>query len=173
MAKRLTIRISDDEIAERLEAEAAQRDRSLAYIVEECVAVVLGDTTRPDSTPSDTPRIELDRIDTLEDDVAELRARIESLESPADDSAVVEPGPDSINPTPRPLKTGLHDPESAAQWALDNLPVSKADIIDTCYDESVATINSQTWYNNRVRELLKESDEVEFVRNRGWSRREN
>ena len=83
------------------------------------------------------------------------------------DTAGADTRSEAETPTVNGAESGLHDPENAAEWAVDNQPVSRADIVETCYDESVATVNADTWWRNQVRPVLKESG-LGFVRNRGW-----
>jgi len=166
MSQRLTVRL--DELEEWVENEAEERDRSMAYIVRECVEIVArGDAPEASETQADTQYATQDQLDALRGDMNKLKSMLDDTTDGGAPPAATEGRSDDATPGVEAPKTGLHDPDSAVEWAVDNEPVSRADIVESCYDESVATVNSDTWYETRVRPLLKET-ELEFVRNRGW-----
>ena len=166
MSQRLTVRL--DELEEWVENEAEERDRSMAYIVRECVEIISrGDAQQASETQADTQYATQKQLDALRADMNKLKSMLDDTTDSGAPPAATEGRSDDATPGVEVPKTGLHDPDSAVEWAVDNQPVSRADIVETCYDESVATVNADTWWRNQVRPVLKESG-LEFVRNRGW-----
>ena len=83
------------------------------------------------------------------------------------DTAGEDTRSETETPTPEGVKTPLHEPESAAEWARENAPASRKEIVAACYDGDAVDVTADTWWRKRARPALEEAG-LEFVRNRGW-----
>ena len=172
MSQRLTVRL--DELEEWVENEAEDRDRSMAYVVRECVEIVArGDAQQVSETQPDTQYVTQDQFDALRADMNKLKSMLDDTTDGGAPPAATKGRSDDATPGVEVPKTGLHDPEKAADWVIENAPVERSAIIETCYDAAQADgINGDTWWKNRCRPVLKDRG-LEYVRNRGWEFVEN
>ena len=83
------------------------------------------------------------------------------------DTAGADTRSEAETPTPEEVKTPLHEPEKAVEWARENAPASRKEIVAECYDADAVDVNSDTWWRKRARPALEEAG-MEFARNRGW-----
>lgn len=90
----------------------------------------------------------------------------EEAEPPADPPSE-DPDAETKTPTPNGSETALHEPEMTVEWARDHAPVSRADIVDACYDEDAVEVSADTWWRKRARPALEDAG-MEFTRNVGW-----
>lgn len=172
MSQRLTVRL-DDDLEAWVAEQAEQRDRSLAYIVNDCVKQVARDDTidrKTDATHTDAAHVTVEQFDALRSDVEKLKSLVSDMTADGSPVAVSAPVPDDSDddtPTLDAPKSGLHEPENAVEWAIENQPASRGDIVSECYDDSIATVSADTWWRNRVRPGLEDAG-MEYIRNRGW-----
>ena len=166
MSQRLTVRL--DELEEWVENEAEERDRSMAYIVRECVEIVArGDAQQVSETQPDTQYATQDQIDALRADMNKLKSMLDDTTDGGAPPAATKGRSDDATPGVEVPKTGLHDPENAAEWVIEHAPASRSEIIDACYNPDIAEVSADTWWVNYCRPALEDHG-LEFVRNRGW-----
>ena len=166
MSQRLTVRL--DELEEWVENEAEQRDRSMAYIVRECVEIVArGDAPEASETQADTQYVTQDQLDALRADMNKLKSMLDDTTDGGAPPAATKGRSDDATPGVEVPKTGLHDPENAVEWVIENAPASRSEIIDACYNPDIAEVSPDTWWVNYCRPALEDRG-LEFVRNRGW-----
>ena len=161
---RLTVRL-DDDLSKWVEEEAERRDRSKAYVVSEAI-----EAHRSESHQSGAKRTDEHTTASSRTDVERLESRLTEVEQQLEkltDTPVEDTRSSDETPTPDTSKTPLHQPADVVDWVNVNAPVSRADIIEECYDGDAVDVSSDTWWRKRVRPALKEAG-LEFVRNRGW-----
>ena len=167
MSQRLTVRLEDD-LDEWVETEAERRDRSMAYIVRECVEMVArGDASDHEATQSDTQYATQDQLGALRADMNKLKSMLDDTTDGGAPPAAEKARSEDAAPDVSAPKTGLHDPENAAEWVIEHAPASRSEIIDACYNPDIAEVSADTWWVNYCRPALEDHG-LEFVRNRGW-----
>jgi len=140
-----------ESMADALEAEAADRELSLAEYCRQLLRRRDELDLNQQSDPSDAEML-VKRLD-------EIESRLASLEAAA--------GGGDFDANPRP-SSGGDGAAAVVEYVRDQGPVSRSDIVEAFTAEiDELGIKPESWWKRRARPTLNEAG-AEFVRNVGW-----
>ena len=140
-----------ESMADALEAEAADRELSLAEYCRQLLRRRDELDLNQQSDPSDAEML-VKRLD-------EIESRLASLEAAA--------GGGDFDANPRP-SSGGDGAAAVVEYVRDQGPVSRSDIVEAFAAEiDDLGIKPESWWKRRARPTLNEAG-AEFVRNVGW-----
>ena len=140
-----------ESMADALEAEAADRELSLAEYCRQLLRRRDELDLNQQSDPSDAEML-VKRLD-------EIESRLASLEAAA--------GGGDFDANPRP-SSGGDGAAAVVEYVRDQGPVSRSDIVEAFAAEiDELGIKPESWWKRRARPTLNEAG-AEFVRNVGW-----
>lgn len=173
----------DDDQAEWIRAEAADRDRSQADVIRRCIDAVRSDAVDTDAVDTDAHHIGAvqpdaladlrDRVAGLEDRVDEIARDAELNQQPTPDDSDVLVKDDSEAPPSPPEPQGSDGEEAVVEWVFEHQPVSRQEIVAAFSDRvDERGIKPDSWWRRHARPAL-EAAEFEYERNVGWSMSED
>ena len=143
-----------ESMADALEAEAADRELSLAEYCRQLLRRRDELDMPPDGSDGDAAA-----ADAIADRLDEIESRLASLEAAA--------GGGDFDANPRP-SSGGDGAAAVVEYVRDQGPVSRSDIVEAFAAEiDDLGIKPESWWKRRARPTLNEAG-AEFVRNVGW-----